>query len=232
MKRFSFRPALALALMPALMLTPVQPAQAIIVYDPTNYAQNVLQAARALQQINNQIRSLQNEAQSLLNEAKNLANLPLSMLSPLLAQIQQTQALIAQAQQLAYNVAAIQQEFATRYKSISMTAPEQALLADAKARWTTSVAAFEDSLKLQAGVVGNINGARQAIQQLTQASQSASGALQAAQAGNQLVALQAQQLSDLIALMAAQGRAQALESARQATTEADGRERFRRFTGY
>jgi hypothetical protein len=33
-----------------------------IVYDPTNYAQNVLQAARALEQINNQITSLQNRA--------------------------------------------------------------------------------------------------------------------------------------------------------------------------
>ena len=33
-----------------------------IVYDPSNYAQNVIQAARALEQINNQITSLQNEA--------------------------------------------------------------------------------------------------------------------------------------------------------------------------
>jgi len=33
----------------------VTPAHAIIVYDPTNYAQNVLQAARALEQITNQI---------------------------------------------------------------------------------------------------------------------------------------------------------------------------------
>jgi len=39
----------------ALALAPAAPAQAqLIVKDPTNYAQNVLQAARALQQINNQ----------------------------------------------------------------------------------------------------------------------------------------------------------------------------------
>src|SRR3546814_12234497 len=43
-----------------------------IVYDTTNYAQNVLTAARSLQQINNQIQSLQNEASSLINDAKNL----------------------------------------------------------------------------------------------------------------------------------------------------------------
>ena len=38
-----------------------------IVFDPNNYAQNVLTAARALQQINNQIVSLQNQAQMLIN---------------------------------------------------------------------------------------------------------------------------------------------------------------------
>ena len=49
-----------------------------IVYDPTNYAQNVLTAARTLEQINNQIRSLQNQATSLINEARNLTSLPFS----------------------------------------------------------------------------------------------------------------------------------------------------------
>jgi P-type conjugative transfer protein TrbJ len=44
----------------------------VIVFDPNNYAQSVLRAARALQQINNQITSLQNQAQMLINQAKNL----------------------------------------------------------------------------------------------------------------------------------------------------------------
>src|SRR3546814_1525509 len=52
--------ALPLSLSPIM----VAPASAQwVVYGPTNYAQNVLQAARALQQVNNQITSLQNEAQ-------------------------------------------------------------------------------------------------------------------------------------------------------------------------
>src|SRR3546814_10657318 len=49
-----------------------------IVYDPTNYAQNLLTATRALQQINNQITSLQNEATGLINQARNLTSLPFS----------------------------------------------------------------------------------------------------------------------------------------------------------
>ena len=42
------------------MLVPSQPAHAIIVFDPSNYGQNILTAARTLEQINNQIRMLQN----------------------------------------------------------------------------------------------------------------------------------------------------------------------------
>ena len=33
-----------------------------IVFDPTNFAQNVLTAARELQQVNNEIQSLENQA--------------------------------------------------------------------------------------------------------------------------------------------------------------------------
>ena len=200
-----------------------------IAYDPTNYAQNVLTAARSLQQINNQIQSLQNEASSLINDAKNLASLPFSSLQQLQAQVRQTQQLLGQAQRIAYDVQQIEQAFSTRYRNIDLNASDQALVDGAQDRWETSVAGFEDALKVQAGVVGNIDGARTAMSNIVGASQSATGALQAAQAGNQLLALQSQQIADLTALVAAQGRAQALESARDAATEAQGREQFRRF---
>ena len=66
---------------------------------------------------------------------------------------------------------------------------------------------------------------------LVTASQSASGALQAAQAGNQLMALLSQQIADLTATLAAQGRAQSLEAAGKAATEAESKTRFQRFLG-
>ena len=58
-----------------------------VVYDPSNYAQNVLQAARALQQINNQIAQLENQTQSLINQAKHLVSLPYSLVSTITGQI-------------------------------------------------------------------------------------------------------------------------------------------------
>jgi P-type conjugative transfer protein TrbJ len=200
-----------------------------IVYDPTNYAQNVLTAARTLEQINNQIRALQNQAQSLINEAKNLASLPVSTLSTLQNQVNQTRQLLAQAQRIAYSVEDIQQAFTQRYNGANLTASQGEMVANADARWKDSVGAYQDALQVQAGVVGNIDGARSSIDTLVSASQSASGALQATQAGNQLLALQSQQLADLTAAVAAQGRAQALDAARNAAEEAEARERLRRF---
>ena len=83
----------------------VPPASAQwIVYDPTNFSQNVLTAARELQQINNQIQMLTNQATSLVNQARNLANLPMSTLTQLQSSIAQTQSLLGQAQNIAFNV--------------------------------------------------------------------------------------------------------------------------------
>ncbi len=35
----------------------------VVVFDPSNYSQNILTAARSLEQINNQVKSLENQAQ-------------------------------------------------------------------------------------------------------------------------------------------------------------------------
>ena len=56
------------------------------------------------------------------------------------------------------------------------------MVANANARWEDSVGAFQDALQVQAGVVGNIEGARTTMYSLVSASQSATGALQATQA--------------------------------------------------
>jgi type IV secretion system protein TrbJ len=201
----------------------------VVVFDPNNYAQNVLRAARALQQINNQITSLQNQAQMLINQTRNLASLPFSSLRQLQSSIQRTQQLLAQARRIAYDVQQINHAFSTTYAPVSASSSNQMLISNAQARWQTSVAALQDALKVQAGVVGNLDTNRTQTSALVTSSQSASGALQAAQAGNQLIALQAQQLADLTATVAAQGRAQSLEAAQRTAAQDQGREQLRRF---
>ncbi len=85
-------------------------------------------------------------------------------------------------------------------------------------------------------MVGNIDSNRAEWSALVGQSQGATGALQATQAGNQLLALQSQQLSDLIAVISANGRADALTEAERATAAEQGRIQRERFltpgTGY
>ncbi|RIK94156.1 MAG: P-type conjugative transfer protein TrbJ [Proteobacteria bacterium] len=200
-----------------------------VVYDPTNYVQNVLSAARALEQINNQIQSLQNEAQMLINQARNLASLPYSSLQQLQQSVQRTQALLGQAQRIAFDVQQIDQAFQSQYGNISLSTSDQRLVSDARSRWQNTVGGLQDALRVQAGVVGNIDSNRAEMAALVGQSQGATGALQATQAGNQLLALQAQQLADLVAVVAANGRAQALVDAERAAAAEQGREQRRRF---
>jgi P-type conjugative transfer protein TrbJ len=231
-----FGTALLTVLAPIVSPVLVRPAAALIVFDPTNYVQNVLTAARALQQINNQITALQNQAQMLVNQSRNLQSLPYSSLQQLQQSVTQTQTLLAEAQRIAYSVQQIDQAFSTNYGPASTTASDQALIATAQSRWQTSVAGLQDAMRVQAGVVGNIDTSRTQMSALVNQSQTATGALQATQAGNQLLSLQSQQLTDLTAIIAASGRSQALVQADQMAAVDQGREQRRRFltpgTGY
>ena len=132
----------------------------------------------------------------LINQARNLANLPYSSLQQLQQSIQRTQQLLGQAQHIAYDVQQIDRAFSTTYAPARPAAsPDQALIANAQSRWQNSVAALQDALRVQAGVVGNLDTNRSQMSALVTSSQGASGALQATQAGNQILALQAQQLA-------------------------------------
>src|SRR5712671_1527315 len=56
-------------------------AAQLTVFDPLNYQQNLLTAARALEQINNQVRQLQNQALMIVRMDQNLQRLG-STISP------------------------------------------------------------------------------------------------------------------------------------------------------
>ena len=204
-----------------------------IVFDPTNYVQNVLTAARALQQINNQLQSLANEATMLNNEAKNLTSLSYSSLPELDQSISATEQLLSQAQKIAYNVSAIDSAFSQTYpQSYSGSTPAQQLLADAQTRWQNARAGFQDAMTVQAGAVQNLDSTRTQIDALVLASQSASGALQAAQSGNQLIALQSKQLADATAVLAAIARAQSLDGAQKVEDQLQAQQQMQNFLNY
>ena len=210
------------------------PAHAqLTVFDPRAYVQEVLTASRQLQQINNQIRSLENQATSLINQARNLASLPYSSVAQLEASFQQTQQLLTQAQRIAYNVTTIDQAFTQAYpQSYSGGASAAQMVADAQTRWRNALAGFQDALHVQAGAVQNLPATHAQISALVASSQSAKGALSAAQAGNQLTALQTQQLADLTAVMASIARAQSLDGARAIESQVQAQAQLSSFLNY
>ncbi|WP_454618600.1 P-type conjugative transfer protein TrbJ [Bradyrhizobium cenepequi] len=213
----------------AVTLSPGGAAAFDIVYDPSNYAQNVLTAARALQQINNQITSLANQAQMLINQAKQLTKLPTSVLSQIEGNFAEMKQLMGEAEKLAYNVSNIESQFSSSFQNFAVGKTDAQLIASARERWQQSLSAYEHSLKAGAVAVQNLDGTRTQTSTLVDSSQSAVGVLQATQAGNQLLGVQTRQLADLTAMLAAQGRADALEKSQKAAAQEQAREQFSRF---
>lgn len=102
--------ALALIAFSATAAPPWAPrAEALdLVYDPTNHVENVLQAARALEQINNQLTSL-------ANEARMLSQLNLQLAPELSQSIGAARQLLQQAQGIRQNLNTITQDMRTLY---------------------------------------------------------------------------------------------------------------------
>lgn len=227
--------ALGCAITGALALATLaisEPAQAIIVFDPSNYSQNILTAARTLEQINNQIRMLQNQAQSLINQAKNLTTISFPELQALKQTMQQIDQLMGQAQGIQFKVASLDQQFRSLYPDSfaqSLTTSQQ--VQGARERMDTARAAFEQTMTVQAQVVENIAADQAALTGIVARSQGAEGALQASQATNQLLALVAKQQFQIQTLMAAQYRAEAIERANQAQSRTDAQSASAKFLG-
>ncbi|MBB4360637.1 P-type conjugative transfer protein TrbJ [Bradyrhizobium sp. CIR48] len=224
-------PIVALSLVIALNGSQRLGAQ-VVVFDPSNYGQNLLTAARTLEQINNQVRSLQNQAQSLLNQAKNLTSLPTSVVGQLSSTINQMNGLISQAKNLSFDVQKTQQDFERLYpRQYAAAVSSDKMVQDATARWDNSYDGLKQSLTLQSAIVGNLDQDGQTLRTLMANSSAAAGSLQAQQSGNELLGLQIKQSLQTQALMATQARASTLRAAEEQASSAAAKERFTRFIG-
>lgn len=227
---FTAAPLLALPL--SGLLAPPASAQ-VTVYDPANHAQNVLQAVRALQELEGQVRQLAHEIEMLENMARNLETLPVSVAESIIGQrILRIEELLREASGIGYSVEAIERDYETTYPERYGAPPSQAVLVEeARARWRQSRDAFREALTVSAAALEDNETDAAAIRSLVTQSQDAAGALQAAQAGNELAAMTHQQLMQLEAMLAAQHRAQALEEARKLAEAERGRARLSAFLG-
>ncbi|NUQ18681.1 MAG: P-type conjugative transfer protein TrbJ [Sphingomonas sp.] len=213
------------------VVLPLQPAAAALpVFDVTNYSQNLLQAARALEQINNQVKSLQNEASMLQNMAKNLQTIDFPQLQKITSAMQRIDQLMEQAQAIDFKVQGLDQQIKTLFPG----ALQQALTGDqrvaaARSRLDAATAAYKQAMGVQAQVAENVKEDAGVLNELAASSQGAVGALQVSQAANQLLALSVKQQLQLQNLMASEFREAALDRARRTQAEEDGRATTRRF---
>lgn len=138
-----------------------------------------------------------------------------------------------EAEGIGYGVEEVEREYEEIYpETYGETPPENSvLIEDARVRWRQSRTAYRDSLVTLSASLEDNETDSAAIADLVSQSQSAAGALEAAQAGNQLEAMQTQQLMQIEAIMAAHYRAEALERARELAEAERGRARTRAFLG-
>lgn len=209
-----------------------KPASALTVFDPTNYAQNLLTATRSLTNIENQIKQLANEAQMLVKMDKNLLKQPSSINQNLQGKLEEIQELVNKAKGLALKV----EETRDTYKRLYPEQYEEALTLDkgvklAQERWDTRLNAFKRSMGLQAQIAENVEEDTTHLKDLLQKSQNSEGNLQALQTGNELLALNVKQLLQLQILLSSQGREQSLTEAENASKAEESRLYFRKFIG-
>lgn len=223
--------ALAALLIGGLSLVSAAPAAAqMAVFDSGNYAQNLIQAARALSQINNQMRSLQNEAAMLQNMAKNLEKLDFPQLTRLTSAMSQINQLMSQAQGIQFKVAGLDQQVQSLFPGVlgkALTKDQR--IASAQAQLDAAVAAYKQAMHVQAQVAENVEADASTLNDLAKNSQSAEGSLQVGQASNQLLSLSIKQQFQIQNLMAAEFREEAIDRARQSQAEEDGRATTLRF---
>lgn len=235
-RKYLIASALGLSATGALVMSvtmPSQPARAQwTVFDPSNYAQNLLTAARSLQQINNQVRMLQNQAQSLINQAKNLTTVSFPELTQLQQTVQKIDQLMAQASNIQFRVTGLNQQYQALYPTTFNTAlTNDQHVANARTRLATSMSAYQQTMTVQAQVVENIASDEGTLNSLVARSQGAQGALQVQQTTNQLLALVAKQQFQIEHMMAAQYRASALADATRTQAQTDAQSATTKFLG-
>jgi P-type conjugative transfer protein TrbJ len=231
--RFLGSAAIAAAIAISLPLGISTPACAqVAVIDVTNLAETTLQAARLLQQINNQIQALQNQATMLQNMGRNLTSLNFSSLSGMTNDLQQIGTLMNQAQGITFDVLSVDAAYSQQYpQTYGAGVPMPQLLTDAQTRWQTARSAFQQTMLVQSQIAQTVQADTGKIADLVNSSQGAVGSLQAQQAANQLLALSIKQQLQVQTLLAAQGRAEALKDANEAEADLEGQAALQTFLG-
>jgi P-type conjugative transfer protein TrbJ len=209
-----------------------QSAAQLTVFDPLNYQENLLSAARALEQINNQVRQLQAQAQMLLRMDQNLQRLGATISPDLQRMLSDIQTQLRTGDGIALRLQATQSGYDRLFpREVSASLSTDDVLRNAKSRWDEEYAALRRAALLQGQIADSVDSDVRLLGDAMARSKDAAGALEVAQAGNELAGLSVKQSLQLQSLLVAQQRAEAFARARDLATEDEARQRFKSFVG-
>ena len=207
-------------------------AAQLTVFDPANYQENLLSAARALEQINNQVRQLQNQVLMIQRMDLNLLRLGSTISPDLQRTLADIQAQLRAGEGIALRLQATQSGYEQLFpRQVSTALSSDEVLRNARTRWEEEYAAFQRSALLQGQIADGLEADSRILTGAMTRSLSAAGILEATQAGNELTALGVKQSLALQGLLAAQLRAETLTRARDLATENEARQRLKTFLG-
>jgi P-type conjugative transfer protein TrbJ len=191
--------ALAFGLAGAV-ISPHPAAGSMIVYDPNNYAQNLLQAIRALDQLRTMTRQLE-------TELRMIQSLGTTKRDDIQSVMRRMESLLYQTNGLGFDLERIGDDFELLYPEEYNSKDYRRIAAQAE-RWTEqNRAAVRVSMSTTSLAAENLARHDQRLQELLAASDSAVGTTAAIQAGNQILASLGAQIADMSALIIAQNRA-------------------------
>jgi P-type conjugative transfer protein TrbJ len=227
------RAAIAVSVIAGVVVcSALQSAAQLTVFDPANFQQNLLTAARALEQINNQVRGLQNQVLMIARMDQNLVRLGATMAPDLQKTLGSIQGLLRAGDGIALRLAATQSGYEQLYpRQAAAALTHDDAVRNAKARWDEQYGAFQRAALLQGQIADGIETDMGLLATAMGRSRDAVGALEAVQAGNEITALNVKQVLALQGLLAAQYRAETTKRARDLATEDEARQRFKTFVG-
>jgi len=211
---------------------PPQLALGFTVFDPWNYQQNLLSAARALEQINNQLRQLQADAQMLVRMDRNLQPLSSSIAPDLKRALGDIETRLREGEGIALKLKETEDAFERLFPNeMTTTLTIDEALRNAKGRWEEEYASLKRAALLQGQIADSVSADVRLLDEAMARSRNGKGALEAVQAGNELMGLSVKQSLQLQILLAAQQRSETVQRARDLMTEEQARQRFKSFIG-
>lgn len=212
--------------LPLLLLTACgepRPARAqVVVYDPQNYVENALSAAR-------QLESLSHEALMLANQARALAASPYSHLGETSRTLGEIADLAQSVRGVAANVDQLQRQFSDLYPTAVEGLDPRRAAARRQGRLTAARDTAQDLARTAAELERLSRGRGARLEGAVEASRAATGQTAAIQSSTQALAVLAEDLASMRTILLAQSRLMAEEAARQAAERAAAAEARRRF---